>query len=94
MIYVFIIIFWSPGYNGGLHTIYFIEVWESNILILNLSNPLPFWKLRGLGPGKALKLVFYAYNARGRSEPAVLKVHTPSRLAIHIGKILKYSEIL
>ncbi|KOB72544.1 Uncharacterized protein OBRU01_12964, partial [Operophtera brumata] len=71
------------GYNGGLHTIYFVEAWESNTLILNLSNPSPVWRLRGLGPGNALKLIFYAYNARGRSEAVLLKMHTLSRLALH-----------
>ncbi|KAL0884209.1 hypothetical protein ABMA27_016211 [Loxostege sticticalis] len=72
-----------PGYDGGLHTIYFVEAWEAGTLIANASTPTPIWKLRGLGSGKALKLVFYAHNARGRSETTTLRVHTLSRLALH-----------
>ncbi|XP_059051345.1 synaptogenesis protein syg-2-like [Achroia grisella] len=72
-----------PGYDGGLHTIYFVEAWEAGTLIANASTPTPIWKLRGLGSGKALKLIFYAHNARGRSEVTTLRVHTLSRLALH-----------
>lgn len=48
---------------------------------------MPVWKLRGLGSGKALKLLIYAHNARGRSETTTMRVHTLSRLAIHTGNI-------
>ncbi|XP_050679946.1 nephrin-like [Leptidea sinapis] len=71
------------GYDGGLQAIYFVEVWEAGQLIANVSNITPIWKLQGLGSGKALKLVFYASNARGRSELNTLRVHTLSRLALH-----------
>ncbi|XP_049865567.1 synaptogenesis protein syg-2-like [Pectinophora gossypiella] len=71
------------GYDGGLHTTYFVEVWESGVLLANVSTATPVWKLRGLGSGKALKLLFYANNARGRSETTTLRVHTLSRLALH-----------
>ncbi|CAG9792224.1 unnamed protein product [Diatraea saccharalis] len=57
--------------------------WELGTLIANVSTPHPVWKLRGLGSGKALKLVFYAFNARGRSDSTTLRVHTLSRLALH-----------
>ncbi|XP_053600327.1 nephrin-like isoform X1 [Plodia interpunctella] len=71
------------GYDGGLHTIYFVEAYESGSLIANTSTPTPVWKLRGLGSGKTLKLIFYAHNARGRSEITTLRVNTLSRLALH-----------
>ncbi|RVE52253.1 hypothetical protein evm_003043 [Chilo suppressalis] len=71
------------GHDGGLQSIYFVEAWEAGTLIANVSTSQPLWKLRGLGSGKALKLVFYAYNARGRSESTTLRVHTLSRLALH-----------
>ncbi|VVC91099.1 unnamed protein product [Leptidea sinapis] len=71
------------GYDGGLQAIYFVEVWEAGQLIANVSNITPIWKLQGLGSGKALKLVFYASNARGKSELNTLRVHTLSRLALH-----------
>ncbi|XP_073967206.1 protein turtle-like [Choristoneura fumiferana] len=71
------------GYDGGLHTIYFVEAWEQGLLIANASAVMPMWKLRGLGPGKTVKLIFYANNARGRSEMATLKIYTPSSLALH-----------
>lgn len=77
--------FFSVGYDGGLHTIYFVEAWEQGILIANASAVVPMWKLRGLGPGKIVKLIFYANNARGRSEMASLKIYTPSSLALHTG---------
>ncbi|XP_039746464.1 hemicentin-1-like [Pararge aegeria] len=71
------------GYDGGLHTTYFVEAWEAGSLVANVSTVTPVWKLQGLGSGKALKLVFYANNARGRSEVTTLRVHTLSRLALH-----------
>ncbi|CAG9563368.1 unnamed protein product [Danaus chrysippus] len=71
------------GYDGGLQTTYFVEAWEADELIANVSTILPVWKLQGLGSGKALQLVFYANNARGRSEITVLRIHTLSRLALH-----------
>ncbi|CAG9563425.1 unnamed protein product [Danaus chrysippus] len=70
------------GYDGGLQTTYFVEAWESDELIANMSAILPFWKLQGLSSGKALQLVFYAKNARGRSKITTLRIHT-SRLALH-----------
>nr|XP_032512067.1 hemicentin-2-like [Danaus plexippus plexippus] len=71
------------GYDGGLQTTYFVEAWEADELIANVSTILPVWKLQGLGSGKALQLVFYASNARGRSEITTLRIHTLSRLALH-----------
>ncbi|XP_026326855.1 nephrin-like [Hyposmocoma kahamanoa] len=71
------------GYDGGLRTTYFVEVWESGHLLANVSTAIPVWKLRGLGSGKALKLLIYAHNARGRSETTTMRVHTLSRLTIH-----------
>lgn len=54
-------------------------------LIANVSTITPLWKLQGLGSGKELTLVFYANNARGRSEITTLRVHTLSRMALHTG---------
>ncbi|XP_026491484.2 nephrin-like [Vanessa tameamea] len=71
------------GYDGGLQTTYFVEAWELDTLIANVSTIMPVWKLQGLGSGKELTLVFYANNARGRSEITTLRVHTLSRLALH-----------
>ncbi|XP_075972133.1 kin of IRRE-like protein 2 isoform X2 [Anticarsia gemmatalis] len=71
------------GYDGGLQTSYFVEVWEAKNLVANVSTPLPAWILRGLGSGKMFKLVFYAYNARGRSEATAMRINTLSRLALH-----------
>ncbi|CAK1578731.1 unnamed protein product [Parnassius mnemosyne] len=70
------------GYDGGLQTTYIVEVWETDTLIANVSTTTPVWKLHGLGSGKALTLLFYASNARGRSEITTLRVHTLSRLAL------------
>ncbi|CAG9563457.1 unnamed protein product [Danaus chrysippus] len=71
------------GYDGGLQTTYFVEAWEADELIANVSTILPVWKLQDLGSGKALQLVFYATNARGRSDITTLRIHTLSRLALH-----------
>ncbi|KOB69998.1 Kin of IRRE-like protein 3 [Operophtera brumata] len=71
------------GYDGGLQAEYIVEAWQSDDLLLNVSSSAPVWKLRGLGSGKALKLVFYSHNARGRSENSTVRVHTRSRLALH-----------
>ncbi|XP_014358166.2 nephrin [Papilio machaon] len=70
------------GYDGGLQTTYVVEAWETEVLVANVSATAPVWKLHGLGSGKALTLVFYANNARGRSEITTLRVHTLSRLAL------------
>ncbi|CAG9563471.1 unnamed protein product [Danaus chrysippus] len=68
------------GYDGGLQTTYFVEAWEGEELIANVSTILPVWQLQGLRSGKALHLVFYAFNAGGRSELTTLRIHTSSRL--------------
>lgn len=65
---------------------YIVETWESDELMMNVTQPSPVWKLRGLGSGKALRLVFYAQNAKGRSENTTLRIHTRSRLALHTGR--------
>ncbi|KAG6463570.1 hypothetical protein O3G_MSEX013951, partial [Manduca sexta] len=75
-----------PGYDGGLQTTYVVEAWETGNLVANVSSLQPVWKLQDLGSGKALKLLFYAYNARGRSETNVLRIHTLSHLALHTAK--------
>ncbi|CAG9563436.1 unnamed protein product [Danaus chrysippus] len=71
------------GYDGGLQTTFFVEAWEADELIANVSTIFPIWKLQGLGSGKALQLVFYAYNSRGRSEITTLRIHTLSTLALN-----------
>ncbi|XP_045520982.1 hemicentin-1-like [Pieris brassicae] len=73
----------AAGYDGGLQTTYFVEAWAAGELIANVSTITPVWKLQGLGSETALKLVFYANNARGRSEVTTIRVHTLSRLALH-----------
>ncbi|GBP54528.1 hypothetical protein EVAR_43399_1 [Eumeta japonica] len=70
-------------YDGGLQTTYVVEAWAGGIVIANASNVIPAWRLRELGAGRTLKLRFYAYNARGRSESFTLKINTLTRLALH-----------
>ncbi|XP_050561396.1 synaptogenesis protein syg-2 isoform X1 [Spodoptera frugiperda] len=71
------------GYDGGLLTSYYVEVWESKNLVANVSTAQPAWILRGLGSGKSLRLVFFAANARGRSETVMMRISTLARLALH-----------
>lgn len=90
---LFYLHYFITGYDGGLQTTYFVEAWEMNTLIANVSTITPIWKLQGLGSGKELTLVFYANNARGRSEVTTLRIHTLSRLALHTGIIvLRYTR--
>ncbi|XP_048481086.1 synaptogenesis protein syg-2 [Plutella xylostella] len=73
----------SAGYDGGLRTTYYVEAWAAGSLVANSTAASPLWRLRALGAGRALKMVFYAHNARGRSEAVTLRIHTLSRLALH-----------
>lgn len=84
----------STGYDGGLRTSYFVEAWASGVLVANVTAASPTWRLRALGAGRALKMLFYAHNARGQSEAVTLRIHTLSRLALHTGKGLCFGTIL
>lgn len=64
---------------------YIVEAWANGMLVANSSAATPLWRLRSLGAGRALKLLFYAHNTRGRSESVTLRIHTLSRLALHTG---------
>lgn len=64
---------------------YVVEAWESGKIVLNETSLQPVWKLHDLGSGKALKLLFYAFNAKGKSETTKLRVHTLTRMALHTG---------
>ncbi|XP_060800752.1 nephrin [Amyelois transitella] len=69
------------GYEGGLQSVYIVEVWGSEGLVVNASNGAAFWNLRRLGAKRHLKLVVYAANARGRSEHISFTVETSPRLS-------------
>ncbi|XP_049888114.1 hemicentin-1-like isoform X2 [Pectinophora gossypiella] len=69
------------GYEGGLQCVYVAEVWANEGLVVNSSNGAALWNLRRLGAKRQLRIVVYAANARGRSEPVSFTVETAPRLS-------------
>ncbi|XP_077287176.1 kin of IRRE-like protein 1 [Arctopsyche grandis] len=64
----------DPGYDGGLQQWFLLEVFERPLdsLLANVSASRPVFVVGGLGAGRALRLLVYAVNTRGRSEPIAL----------------------
>ncbi|XP_053599796.1 hemicentin-1-like isoform X2 [Plodia interpunctella] len=65
-----------PGYEGGLQSVYIVEVFGSDGLVVNASNGAALWNLRRLGAKRQLQLKVYAANARGRSQHVSFSVET------------------
>ncbi|GBP41067.1 Lachesin [Eumeta japonica] len=69
-----------PGYDGGLHCVYIVEVWAQEGLVVNASSDTALWNLRNLGADRQLRLMVYAANLRGRSDHLKFNIETASRL--------------
>ncbi|XP_056646735.1 hemicentin-1-like [Diorhabda sublineata] len=68
----------SEGFNGGLPQSFLLEVRESQSqeLINNLTSPVARFSVTGLAAGVLYNAVLFSYNAKGRSEPAVVQAAT------------------
>uniref|UniRef100_A0A182XVA9 Uncharacterized protein n=1 Tax=Anopheles stephensi TaxID=30069 RepID=A0A182XVA9_ANOST len=49
---------------------------QTHALLANVSSKLPIFTVNGLDAGLLLKIVIYATNMRGRSEPILLQAYT------------------
>ncbi|KAG8232506.1 hypothetical protein J437_LFUL012499 [Ladona fulva] len=66
----------SPGFDGGLPQAFLLEAYDARSMRLRLNatkTDSPLFRLTDLSPGSSLRLVLYAANAKGRSEPTVLE---------------------
>ncbi|XP_076324835.1 neural cell adhesion molecule 1-like [Tachypleus tridentatus] len=66
------------GNSGGVHTDFALEVYSvgQGVLQANQSSPIPTFLVEGLPAGTALRLLVFAYNLKGRSEPAIISATT------------------
>jgi len=68
----------EPGFDGGLDQIFMLEVIDvmSSMVLANVSSPRPVFMITGLNPGRDLRLLVFATNKNGRSDPTVLEGFT------------------
>ncbi|XP_017787321.1 PREDICTED: synaptogenesis protein syg-2 isoform X2 [Nicrophorus vespilloides] len=66
------------GFDGGLTQYFQLEVYDeqNDILQINVSAKFPLFTVSGLEPGKMLKMMVYAANAKGHSEGITLEGFT------------------
>ncbi|XP_046395125.1 nephrin-like [Ischnura elegans] len=66
----------APGFDGGLPQFFLLEAYDARTSRLRLNvtrNDAPLFRLTDLAPGSSLRLLLYAANAKGHSEPTVLE---------------------
>ncbi|XP_046402548.1 nephrin-like [Ischnura elegans] len=66
----------APGFDGGLQQVFLLEAYDSRSPRLRANatrRDAPLFRLADLAPGASLRLVLYAVNAKGRSEPTVIE---------------------
>lgn len=65
----------DPAQYGLFPEYYVMEVWDlkNRSIRKNLSAEAPVFMLKGLAPGSWLKLVLYAANSHGKSEPNIIE---------------------
>ncbi|KAL1513913.1 hypothetical protein ABEB36_003251 [Hypothenemus hampei] len=68
----------SEGFDGGQPQYFLLEVYDgkTGTIQANVSSKFPLFIVSGLDPGKELKMVIYAANGKGRSEPVLLEGFT------------------
>ncbi|XP_076321960.1 neural cell adhesion molecule 2-like [Tachypleus tridentatus] len=66
------------GNNGGLSADFILEVFSvgRGKLQANVTSPVPMFIVRGLPAGTALRLLVFAANSKGRSEPVIISATT------------------
>ncbi|XP_035783692.1 hemicentin-1-like [Anopheles albimanus] len=68
----------AEGFDGGQRQWFVMEIYDqqSHMLLANVSSKVPIFTVNGLDAGLLLKIVIYATNMRGRSEPILLQAYT------------------
>ncbi|XP_068084809.1 synaptogenesis protein syg-1-like [Anabrus simplex] len=66
------------GFDGGQPQYFILEVYDlqTGFLQANLSSKFPTFIVGGLGPGMILKMMVYAANNKGKSDPVTLEGFT------------------
>ncbi|XP_037730499.1 hemicentin-1 [Drosophila subpulchrella] len=64
----------SDGFNGGLPQHFNLELLDSYTqeIKANITSTIPKFTVPGLSPGSIYRLNIYAFNTKGRSDPAVV----------------------
>lgn len=85
-----LVVFCHAGFDGGLPQTFLLEVRRNGVdLVANQSvASRPHFKVDGLAPDTAFTLDVYSMNAKGRSMPVRLSMHTRKQLP---GADVKYS---
>lgn len=65
----------TEGFNGGLTQTFLVEVRDMHTqdMRANITSPIPRFTLANLQPGGLYSAHVYAFNPKGRSDPAVLQ---------------------
>jgi len=76
----------DPAAYGLFPEYYIMEVWDvkNRSIRRNLSAESPAFNLKGLGPGSWLRLILYAANSHGRSEPVTLEAQVAGDAEKHM----------
>ncbi|PSN56957.1 hypothetical protein C0J52_10847, partial [Blattella germanica] len=66
------------GFDGGQPQYFLLEAFDlqTGQLRANMSSKFPAFSLSGLGPGMVLKMLVYAANSKGKSDPVVIEGFT------------------
>jgi hypothetical protein len=66
------------GFDGGQPQYFLLEVFDAQtgMLQTNISSKFPVFSVNGLGPGMVLKMLVYAANSKGKSEPVLVEGFT------------------
>jgi hypothetical protein len=71
---VLIVMFYIPGFDGGLPANFLLELYDAEKMELKsqVTNKVPVFEVSHIDPGTPIKLYLYAENAKGSSEPAII----------------------
>ena len=66
------------AFDGGQPQYFLLEVFDmqTGVLQANISSKFPAFSVSELGPGMVLKMLVYAANSKGKSEPVVVEGFT------------------
>ena len=59
----------------------------SSMVLANVSSPRPVFMITGLNPGRDLRLLVFATNKNGRSDPTVLEGFTTKVAQLQVGML-------
>ena len=78
------------GFDGGQPQYFLLEAFDlqTGQLRANMSSKFPNFSLNGLGPGMILKMLVYAANSKGKSDPIVIEGFTLKVAEKQTGELL------